>query len=198
MALVGFAPKQEYRDDPSRLEVLHVTDGPNREWFLDTGHLASVHVVVLDTYTDGPIIRALDEYDAFMRVSTDERTRTLPGTLEEMNHQQLLATHEGAQVEGGADLSRSKLRQEMAKVRKREDAATESAVENSGTEGMTSEDDSQWQSAPVGPSPATNQDVKHDAELGGAATGESTDDRQTGPTVETIKGDPDKDKKVSK
>lgn len=190
MALVGFAPKQEYRDDPSRLEVLHVTDGPNREWFLDTGHLASVHSVVLDTYTDAPIIRALDEYDAFMRVPTDERTRTLPGTLEEMNHQQLLATPEGAQVEGGADLSRSKLRSEMAKIRKRGDNATEETLALTNLDGgMTSDGDGAgFSSEPVGPSPAANQDVKHDARVGGAATGESTDDAGDGPTVESIKG----------
>lgn len=203
MALVGFAPKQEYRDDPSKLEVLHITDGPNREWFLDTGHLGSVAVTVLDTYTDGPVIRALDEYDAFMRVPVGEATRTLPATLEEMNHQQLLATHEGAQVEGGADLSRSALRKEMAKVRKADEAATEDEVALTNLDGsMTSDGDEGFASAPVGPSPATNPGVKKDAELGGAATGESTDDRQEGEgvTVESVKGAPDadKDKKGSK
>lgn len=194
MALVGFAPKQEYRDDPSRLEVLHITDGPKREWFLDTGHLAGIAVTVLDTYTDAPIIRALDEYDAFMRVPATEATRTLPGTLDEMNQQQLLATHEGNQVEGGADLSRSKLRSEMAKVRKAEDAATEDAVATANEDGtMTSDGGDAFSSEAVGPSPTTNPYVKHDAELGGAATGESTDDRETGPTVETIKGAPTPD-----
>lgn len=177
MALVGFAPKQEYLGNPSRFEVLRVTDGPNREWFLDTGHLATAGVTVLDTYTDGPIIKALDEYDGFMRVSPTEPRRTLPATLEEMNQQQLLATSEGHAVEGGPDLSRSKLRQEMAKVRKSDESDTEDAVYAPDAEVES-----------VGPSPATNPDIKHDATLGGAATGTSTDDSGDGPTVDTIKG----------
>jgi hypothetical protein len=187
MALVGFAPTKAYRDDPSKFEVLHVTDGPYREWFVDTGHLAAAGPIVLDTDVDAPIIKALEEYPGFTREDTAERSRTLPATLDEMNQAQLLATPEGHAVEGGSDLSVSKLRSEMAKVRKDhegdEDAVVEDAVQHGG--GASKGD---TRSEPVGPSPTTNPDVKRNAELGGAATGKSTDDRQDGVTVDSIKG----------
>jgi hypothetical protein len=191
MTLVAFAPTKAYSDDPSQFEVLHVTDGPHREWFVDTGHLASCSPVVLDTATDAPIIKALDECEGFTRVDAAEKTRTLPATLDEMSLEQLRATREGTAVEGSEDMSRSKLRAEMAKTRKEQHDADEAEIEYAvETGGGASEGDTH--SEPVGPSPSTNPDLKRNVELGGAATGESTDDHEDGPTVETIKGGEDK------
>lgn len=121
MTQIAFAPRSGA--DASQFEVVHVTDGPHREWDVDVAALVDAGPIVLDTDTDGPVIAALDNVDGLKRVDASELYRTLPATLDEMNKDQLLATPEGHAVEGGADLSQSRLRAEMAKIRKEGDAS---------------------------------------------------------------------------
>lgn len=134
MALVGFAPTADFRDDPSKYEILRVTDGDpattSREWFIDTEHLAVHGVIVLNTDTDGPIIAALDKYAGFERCEHNERVRTLPERLEDMNSAQLLATEAGNAIKGNyvkdddpasglvQDLPADKLRARIKKAEK--------------------------------------------------------------------------------
>jgi hypothetical protein len=193
MTFIAFAPTKAYRDDPSKHNVLRVTDGDQgttgREWFVDMEHLAATGTLVLDSDIDGPIIAALELTEGWTRVDAGELTRTLPGSLDDMNQQQLLATPEGAVVPGGADLSKSKLRSEMAQIRK--DAGDgENGVVEAAKEGVTEEGVKVADTGLKGPMHAgeTAEDTFGTITADPDGTVHPDEPPESGPTVDSIKG----------